>query len=68
MTLARPFRNATGQPNELYRQIGAIDEMHRLERRKGSLVIEIHYDSDGCPARAWVQERIELNLLDTAAR
>lgn len=67
MILPRPFRDARGNPSVLLSQILAIDEMHHLEERKGVLIVEIHYDEVGIPAKAWVRESVELNLLDRPA-
>jgi hypothetical protein len=36
--------------------------MHEQERRAGSIVIEIHYDGERTPKKAWVQARVELAL------
>ncbi len=55
--LPRPLRNP-----ELLAQIRGLDAMHEQERRAGSIVIEIHYDSEGTPKKAWVQARVEVAL------
>ena len=55
--LPRPLRN-----RDLLDQIRGLDAMHEQERRAGSIVIEIHYDSEGNPKKAWVQARVEYPL------
>jgi hypothetical protein len=55
--LPRPLRDP-----ELLRQIIALDALHQHERRAGSFTIEVHYDSQGNPARAWVAARVELPI------
>jgi hypothetical protein len=47
---------------DLLAQIRGLDAMHEQERRAGSIVIEIHYDGEGTPKRAWVQARVEIDL------
>ncbi len=55
--LPRPPRN-----RDLLDQIRGLDAVHGQERRARSIVIEIHYDSEGNPNEAWVQARVEYPL------
>jgi len=56
-SLPRPFRDP-----ELLRQLRGLDAMHEQERRAGSFTIEVHYDHEGVPVKAWLQARVELAL------
>ncbi len=47
--LPRPPRN-----RDLLDQIRGLDAMDEQERRAGSIVIEIHYDSEEIPKKSWV--------------
>jgi hypothetical protein len=47
-------------PRNRYPVPGLLEQ----ERRAGSIVIEIHYDSEGAPKKAWVQARAEIDLKD----
>jgi hypothetical protein len=55
--LPRPLRDP-----ELLRHIRALDAMHEQEGRAGSFVVEVHYDHEGKPRKAWVQARVEFAL------
>ena len=57
--LPRPLRDA-----RLLGLIRGLDGMYDYEKRVGSIVVEVHYDSQGAPSKAWVQARLQLDLKD----
>lgn len=38
--------------------------MYDREKRVGSIAVEVHYDNQGVPSKAWVQARLQLDLKD----